>query len=90
MKLKLAIEAERISPLKMLDMDLGTARAYRPGDVEGMEAIKCDDEYFRIPEGEKDLAKIAVEENQITEAEALGLQGMMEKYIAPYFEVEAR
>tara|TARA_Y100001956_G_scaffold75879_1_gene84412 strand:+ start:4644 stop:4916 length:273 start_codon:yes stop_codon:yes gene_type:complete len=89
MKLKLRIEADRISPLKLLDMDVDTSRVYRPGDVEGMEAIKCDDEYFLIPEGENDLAKIAVDENQITEAKALGLQGMMEKYIAPYFKVEA-
>ncbi len=87
MKIKLAIDAERISPMKMLDMDIDVSKTYRPSDFEGMECIKCDGEYFKVPDGENDLAKIVESKNQITEAEAIGLQGMMEKYIAPFFDV---
>lgn len=89
MKLKVRIEADRISPLKLLDMDVNAADAFRPEQVMGKEAIKCDDEYFLVPDGVTNLAEIVVDENQISEAEALGLQGMMEKYIAPHFKVEA-
>lgn len=87
MKIKLAIDAERISPMKLLDMDEDVSKVYRSSDFAGMECIKCDKEYFKIHNGEDDLAKIVTSDNQISEAEALGLQGMMEKYIAPYFTV---
>lgn len=89
MKIKLKIETDRISPMKMLDMDIDVSRVYRSSDFTGMECIKCDNEYFKIPEGEGELQKIVEPKNQIEEAEALGLQGMMAKYIAPYFNVEA-
>lgn len=44
------------------------------------EAIKCDGEYFLVPEGSDDLAKVVVPENRVPEVEVLGTAGMLKKY----------
>ena len=87
MKVKFQVETSRLSPMLILDMDIDISKTYRPEDFAGMECIKCDGEYFLVPEDETNLSKIVEDKNQIPEAEALGLQGMMEKYITPHFKV---
>lgn len=88
MKIKFTVDTNNVSGYKILDMDIDVSKVYRPSDVVGYTAIKCDDEYFIIPVGEDDLAVIAVDANQISEGQALGLQRMMEKYISPDFEIK--
>lgn len=70
-----------IKGLDWYDVDANLFKPFNSGILAEVEAVKCDGEYFRVPEGSNDLAKVAVKENMVDEHEVLGTVGMVEKYL---------
>ncbi len=78
------VSIEYVPAKTYFDMD-DPASAGTPFDsrwLAEVEAIKCDNEYFLVPEGSDDLAKVVIGENHALEVEVLGTEGMLKKYIA--------
>lgn len=91
MKVGFTIDTKNISGLNPLfDLDANGSKPLIDSDLEGVSCIKCDGEYFKVPDNWETIADIAVDENLVSEAEALGLQKMMQKYITPHFDVKVR
>lgn len=90
-KIKLSVTGHphELQGLPFLDMDANPSKPYASEDIEGMEAIKCDGDYYMIPFGETDLAKIATPMNQVPEHQVLGFVGMMKKYLIGCFDIKA-
>jgi hypothetical protein len=67
--------------LEWYDMDANTSIAFNGNLLSEYEAIKCDGDYYLIPEGCTDLAQVATVDNLICEHEVLGTEGILEKYL---------
>lgn len=89
-KLKFTVTADdpELFGIPFLDMDADPSTPYSSDRIEGMLAIKCDGQYYAIPQGETDLVKIAVPEHILPEAVVIGLIETLKERVIPYFDVK--
>lgn len=93
MKINFTIETDNLSGLKILDLDSPefASQVIVPSMLEGIECLKGEGEYYRIPENfNGDLASVWEPENEITEFEALGFRRMMALYITPHVTLSVK
>jgi hypothetical protein len=74
------VSIDYIPEMTYYDLDADMSEPFSCSILSTVEAIKCDGEYFRVPLGSDDLAKVAVTENLIAESEVLGTSGLLKKY----------
>lgn len=73
-----------VQGLSHYDMDdpASVAVPFDARNLSLVEAIKCDGEYFKVPEGSTDLAEVVLNrENLLSETDVLGTEGMLAKYL---------
>jgi hypothetical protein len=74
------VSIDYIPEMTYYDLDADMSNPFSCSILSTVEAIKCDGEYFTVPLGSDDLAKVAVPENLIDESEVLGTTGLLKKY----------
>lgn len=91
-KLKFVVYADdpELFGIPYLDMDADTSKPFISEDLEGKLAIKCDGHFYVIPHRETDLAKIAVEENEVSEQAVIGLVETIRKYLVGHFDLRVQ
>lgn len=75
------VQVDYVDAKQWYDLDANTSVAFDSRILKEVDAIKCDGEYFLVPEGSDDLAKVAVQENLVQEHEVIGTLAMLEKYL---------
>ncbi len=88
MKVNITIDTPNISGLRVLEMDDFMSAPVTASDLESIECVKADGLYFKLPsEHNNNLQELLVDEAIISEFEALGLQRIMDRYVAPYCKI---
>lgn len=91
-KVTFVVTTDNISGLKLLDMDSPewAAKPIREEDMVGVECIKADGVYLKVPKGElSPMEVLKNDDNIISEFEALGLNRIVKKYLAEHVEISA-
>ena len=85
---KFQVSTENISGLKLLDMADYMSSPVTDKDLIGIQCVKADGLYFKLPEEhEGTLAELLTDEAIITEFEALGLRRMVKKYLTDHCKI---